>query len=596
MDVATTTKNFVDTGTAGKSASGTAEQLMGDFSAAVAERMKQAGKVTGEQGKTTLGGRLDAKTDTIAEPRAHNDAPDTSARDDYDSIEDTPSAPRQQDNAPHDRAEARDDAAPAHDDVAASDAPREASHDDAPAEHSDDSHQDAPDSEQAASGDAPQDNEAETQTSQSSEATTTEQAATVEAATVVVQQTGPVAAVVAGAAAKAGGAKAVAGDGAQKQNAAKGLETAQNAQGGQKAGQGGQKAAEGGANQDGAELAQKSDGTKGKPTAAQAQTGQNSHVKAETQAGGDKGATVAQQQAAELSKKVGSDQAMNVKVNVTKASEDLVSKPSANLAGPANAKAEGESLTPTVAQASTKGQGAQGAANNSTGQNGADGQAQNQQQAQAALAANAQAAKAAASAVEGKVAQSADTANASQSVKAGGAEGTSTTQAAAPSGSSQQTQQAAAPPPQAKPHQSARAQVTEQVTVQISKAISDGVDKIRIQLKPAHLGRVDVELQIAKDGHVTAVVSADNKDTLDLLKQDQRALERALREAGLNLGSSDLSFSMRGQDGQGADDKQSAQGNAAPEEPLLEPTLEELLETQSSRPNIISEDRVDITA
>ena len=106
MDVATTSKDFVDTGTAGKSAGGTAEQLMGDFSAAVAERMKQAGKVTGDQGKSTLSGSLDAKTDAKVETRAQYDAPNTNANDAYDSIEDVPSAPRQQDSAAQDRAEA----------------------------------------------------------------------------------------------------------------------------------------------------------------------------------------------------------------------------------------------------------------------------------------------------------------------------------------------------------------------------------------------------------------------------------------------------------------------------------------------------------
>lgn len=594
MDVATTTKNFVDTGTTSKSTGGTAEQLLGDFSAAVAERMKQAGKVTGDQGKATMVGRLDAKTDTMVEPRAQNDAPDTSAR---NRTEDPSATSRDYDDAPQDRAEAptdRRDSAPAHDDAVVNDAPREATHDDAPADRADDGPQDTSNGEQSASGDDTQGNEGDAQNGQTSETAEADGAAQGDTASVVVQQVAaaPVAEVLAGVATKAAGAKTATGDAAPKQNTAKGLDTAQNAVGGQKA-------AEGGASEDGAELAQKSDGKKGKATTAQAQSGQNTHVKAETQTGGDKGATVVQQQAADLAKKVGSNQALNVNVNVNKQSEDLVSKPTANLAGQATVKGEGESLTQAVAGTAAKGQGTQAAASNQAGQNGADGQAQNQQQAQAAqaLAAQAQAARAAAMATEGKAVQSTDAANSQQSVKAGGGEGASTTQAAAPSSTAQQSQQAAtAPKPQAMPHQQARAQVTEQVTVQISKAVNDGVDKIRIQLKPAHLGRVDVQLEIGKDGHVTAVVSADNKDTLDLLKQDQRALERALREAGLNLGSNDLSFSMRGENGEGTDQQDTAKNNSAPAEPLLEPTLEELLQAQSSRPNIISEDRVDVTA
>ena len=593
MDVATTTKNFVDTGTTSKSTGGTAEQLLGDFSAAVAERMKQAGKVTGEQGKTTMVSHLDAKTDTMVDSHAQNDAPDSSAR---NRTED-PAASRHYDDAPQDRADTPTDTrdtAPAHDDVATSDAPREAAHDDAPAEHADDAPQDTSHDEQSASGDDTQGNEGDTQGDQSSQAAETDGAIQDETPQVAAQHVAaaPVAEVLAGVATKSEGAKAAAGDATQKQNTVKGPEIAQNVGVAQKA-------ADGTTTKDNAELAQTPDGKKAKSTAAQAQTGQNTHVKAETQTGGDKGATVVQQQAADLAKKVGGNQALNVNVNVNKPSEELVSKPMANLAGQANAKGEGESLTPTVAGAAAKGQATQSAANNQAGQNGADGQAQNQQQAQAAqaLAAQAQAAKAAATATEGKVAQATDAASTTQSVKAGGGEAASTTQATAPSAGAQQTQQAAATQkPQAMPHQQTRAQVTEQVTVQISKAIADGVDKIRIQLKPAHLGRVDVQLDISKDGHVTAVVSADNKDTLDLLKQDQRALERALREAGLNLGSNDLSFSMRGQNGEGADQQDTAQNNGKSAEPLLEPTLEELLQAQSSRPNIISEDRIDVTA
>lgn len=595
MYVATTKNNFVDTGAANKTTGGTAEQLMGNFSAAVAERMKQVGAVTGERSKNALAGQLETKTEPVAKPRPQNDAPPVEAR---EPVDNTPPPPRRHEDAPKPRAEAPADtqnSAPDRDDVATPEAPREAARDDAPANRGDDGHNDAPKDEQSAAEDASQDSATDDQTSQTAETASTEQTATGEAVVAVVQQViaDPNATALKGATTKTDGAKAIANDAGAKH---KGLESTKDAQHTQNV-TAGQKAAE--ETGDEAEVAPTTEGAKGKVKAAHTQAGQNTHVQADTQAGADKNATVAQQQAADLAKKVGPNQAMNVKVSTTKESEELVSVPSATLAGKATTKADGDGLTQNTALASAKGQAVHGAANNQAGQNGADGQSQNQQQAQSqslqALAA--QAAKTAALGTDGKAAQFGDAANAASTVKVGGTEGMTGTQTGNPTGHTQQTQQTAtAQQTQSNPQHLARAQVTEQVTVQIAKAISDGMDKISIQLKPAHLGRVDVELNIHKDGHVTAVVSADNKGTLDLLKQDSRELERALREAGLNLGSSDLSFNLRGQDGQGGNGKDVAQGQSGPAEPLLEPTLEELLETQSSRRDIISETRIDVTA
>ncbi len=88
---------------------------------------------------------------------------------------------------------------------------------------------------------------------------------------------------------------------------------------------------------------------------------------------------------------------------------------------------------------------------------------------------------------------------------------------------------------------------TEQVAVHIAKASAEGVDKINVKLKPASLGHVDVQLDIAADGRVQVVVSADRADTLDLLQRDARGLERALTDAGLQMDQQSLSFNLRDQ-------------------------------------------------
>lgn len=95
--------------------------------------------------------------------------------------------------------------------------------------------------------------------------------------------------------------------------------------------------------------------------------------------------------------------------------------------------------------------------------------------------------------------------------------------------------------------------VAEQISTQISAAIKEGHDRIKISLHPSELGRVEVKLDIGHDGRVLAVVSVDKQETLDLLQRDARSLERALQDAGFDTGSNTLNFGLRqnGQDGQG---------------------------------------------
>lgn len=98
-----------------------------------------------------------------------------------------------------------------------------------------------------------------------------------------------------------------------------------------------------------------------------------------------------------------------------------------------------------------------------------------------------------------------------------------------------------------KPAANFRAEVLEQVSVTIQKAIKDGTDRITIQLRPAELGRVDVRIEVAGDGRTLVHVAADRSDTLDLLQRDARDLARALQDAGLRADTGSLQFSLREQ-------------------------------------------------
>lgn len=87
---------------------------------------------------------------------------------------------------------------------------------------------------------------------------------------------------------------------------------------------------------------------------------------------------------------------------------------------------------------------------------------------------------------------------------------------------------------------------SEQVAINLKQALSTDSDEIQIQLKPASLGTIDVKLNVNHDGRLTAVISADRSDTLNLLKQDASQLQQSLRDAGFNADSGSLSFNLRG--------------------------------------------------
>lgn len=161
------------------------------------------------------------------------------------------------------------------------------------------------------------------------------------------------------------------------------------------------------------------------------------------------------------------------------------------------------------------------------------------------------------------------------------------------SGSTGQTvaRQAASPAPVQPPKPPVPPRiVTNQVAVQIQKAAAQGSDRINIQLKPAELGRVEVQMDVAKDGRVTAVISAERSETLDLLQRDSRALQSALNDAGLRTDSDSLSFNLKGQnqaqsDGEKTAGQSDGDGTLGDETDGTGPT---------ARQDIVTNDRIDI--
>jgi chemotaxis protein MotD len=88
-----------------------------------------------------------------------------------------------------------------------------------------------------------------------------------------------------------------------------------------------------------------------------------------------------------------------------------------------------------------------------------------------------------------------------------------------------------------------------------------GTNRFEIRLDPPDLGRIDVRLNVDKQGNVTSHLVVERSSTLDLLRRDAPQLERALQDAGLKTGGDGLQFSLRDQ-GAGAQ-SQNFQDNGA---------------------------------
>ena len=112
--------------------------------------------------------------------------------------------------------------------------------------------------------------------------------------------------------------------------------------------------------------------------------------------------------------------------------------------------------------------------------------------------------------------------------------------------------------------------LANQVTAGLAKLAQSGGGEINIHLQPANLGRVDVSMKIAEDGRMTATITADRQDTLDLLRRDSYALERSLAEAGLKADDGGLQFSLRGEGGQRDRDSADSRGGR-PLAPIADP-------------------------
>lgn len=93
------------------------------------------------------------------------------------------------------------------------------------------------------------------------------------------------------------------------------------------------------------------------------------------------------------------------------------------------------------------------------------------------------------------------------------------------------------------------AQTSEMIALQIQRNASAKIDTFTLQLDPADLGRMDIELKFGNDGSLKAHLTVERPETLAMLQKDSVQLERLLQQSGLNTDGQSLSFDLRQQSG-----------------------------------------------
>ncbi len=89
------------------------------------------------------------------------------------------------------------------------------------------------------------------------------------------------------------------------------------------------------------------------------------------------------------------------------------------------------------------------------------------------------------------------------------------------------------------------------LALEIAANVKGGKTSFEIRLDPADLGRIDVRVDIDRNGQVTSHLTVEKPETLSILRQDAPQLQQALDNAGLKTGNGGLQFSLRDQSSSG---------------------------------------------
>ena len=100
------------------------------------------------------------------------------------------------------------------------------------------------------------------------------------------------------------------------------------------------------------------------------------------------------------------------------------------------------------------------------------------------------------------------------------------------------------------------------LALEIAVSARSGKSHFEIRLDPADLGRIDVRIDVDRNGHVTSHLTVEKPETLSMLRQDAPQLQRQLDDAGFKTGNGGLQFSLRDQSSSGQNNDNETGRNA----------------------------------
>ncbi|AIK96868.1 flagellar hook-length control protein FliK [Candidatus Odyssella acanthamoebae] len=83
-----------------------------------------------------------------------------------------------------------------------------------------------------------------------------------------------------------------------------------------------------------------------------------------------------------------------------------------------------------------------------------------------------------------------------------------------------------------------------QIKDQLRQSLRKGETHLNIQLKPNELGKVEIKLDISREGVVSALFKAENRETLEVLNRHSQDFQNLFKDAGLQADSQGMNFSM----------------------------------------------------
>jgi flagellar hook-length control protein FliK len=103
------------------------------------------------------------------------------------------------------------------------------------------------------------------------------------------------------------------------------------------------------------------------------------------------------------------------------------------------------------------------------------------------------------------------------------------------------------------------ARPVQQLALAIGRMVKGELRQLTIQLSPRDLGTIEISLELDADRRLSVAILAERPETLDLLRQDARQLERLLGQQGLGLGDAGLELGLMGEQRRGSRERPSAE-------------------------------------